>query len=231
MANARTPMTRDEVLAALREVADPTRLPGMARVGIDTEGALGVSVPDIRRIAKRAGRDQALAQELWATGIHEARLVAALVADPDAFTMAEMARWAGDLDSWDITDMLADTFASSRQARRAIRLWSKAPHGFTKRCAFAMIARLAVTRDDGSDASFEALFPLIRAAATDERNEVKKAVNWALRQIGKRNLALHAAAIDEAEVLLALDDRTARWIARDALQELRDPATVARIRS
>jgi 3-methyladenine DNA glycosylase AlkD len=231
MANARTPMTRDEVLAALREVADPTRLPGMARVGIDTEGALGVSVPDIRRIAKRAGRDQALAQELWATGIHEARLVAALVADPDAFTMAEMARWAGDLDSWDITDMLADTFASSRQARRAIRLWSKAPHGFTKRCAFAMIARLAVTRDDGSDASFGALFPLIRAAATDERNEVKKAVNWALRQIGKRNLALHEAAIDEAEVLLALDDRTARWIARDALRELRDPATVARIRS
>ena len=224
------PTTADQVLAALREVADPARLAGMARVGIDTTGALGVSVPEIRRIAKRAGRDQALAQELWGTGIHEARLVAALVADPDSFTLAEMARWAGDLDSWDVTDMLADTFASGRHARRAIRVWSRSAHGFTKRCAFAMIARLAVTRDDTSDASFEALFPLIRAAATDERNEVKKAVNWALRQIGKRNLALHAGAIGEAEALLALDDRTAHWIAHDALRELRDPKTVARIR-
>jgi 3-methyladenine DNA glycosylase AlkD len=223
-------MTLNQVLAALRDVADPTRLAGMARVGIDTTGALGVSVPEIRRIAKRAGRDQALARQLWATGIHEARLVAALVADPDSFTLAEMARWARDLDSWDVTDMLADTFAPGRHAGRAIRVWSRAPHGFTKRCAFAMVARLAVTRDDASDAAFEALFPLIRAAATDERNEVKKAVNWALRQIGKRNLTLHAAAIREAEALLELDDRTARWIAHDALRELRDPKTVARIR-
>jgi len=231
MAEPRASMTRDEVLAALREVADPTRLPGMARVGIDITDALGVSVPDIRRIAKRAGRDQALALELWATGMHEARLAAALVADPDAFTLTEMARWAADLDSWDVTDMLADTFASGRHARRVIRRWSQAPHGFTKRCAFAMIARLAVTRDDASDASLEEFFPLIRAAATDERNEVKKAVNWALRQIGKRNLALHEAAIHEAETLLARNDPTARWIARDALRELRAPSTVARIRN
>jgi 3-methyladenine DNA glycosylase AlkD len=223
-------MTADQVLAALHDAADPTRLPGMARVGIDTTHALGVSVPHIRRIAKQAGRDQALAQALWDTGFHEARMVAALVTDPDAGTLAAMTRWAADLDSWDVTDMLADTFASSRHARRAIHDWSRAKHGFTKRCAFAMIARLAVTRDDASDASFEEFFPLIRAAATDERNEVKKAVNWALRQIGKRNLALHAAAIREAEALLVLDDRTARWIARDALRELRDPAIVARIR-
>jgi len=230
MASVDRPETRDEVLAALRDVADLTRLPGMARVGIDTTHALGVSVPNIRRIAKRAGRDPALAQDLWDTGIHEARMVAALVADPDALTLTQMARWAADLDSWDVTDMLADTFASARHARRAIRDWSRARHGFTKRCAFAMIARLAVTRDDAPDASFEELFPLIRAAATDERNEVKKAVNWALRQIGKRNLVLHAAAIREAEALLALDDRTARWIARDALRELRDPKILARIR-
>jgi len=223
------PMTADQVLGALRDIADQTRLPGMARVGIDTTHALGVSVPDIRRIAKRAGRDQALAQELWATGIHEARLVAALVADPNALSLAQMSRWAADLDSWDVTDMLADTFALGPQADRAIRAWSRSRHGFTKRCAFAMIARLAVS-GDMSDGSFEALFSLIRSAATDERNEVKKAVNWALRQIGKRNLALHEAAIREAEALLTLDDRTSRWIARDALRELRDPKTVARIR-
>jgi 3-methyladenine DNA glycosylase AlkD len=220
--------TADDVVRNLRDAADPSRLPGMARVGIDTTHALGVSVPNIRRIAKRAGTDHALAEELWATGIHEARMVAALVADPNALPVAQMKRWAADLDSWDVTDMVAGTFASGRHADRAIQEWSQASHGFTKRCAFAMIARLAVS-SDRADAAFRDLFPSIRAAATDERNEVKKAVNWALRQIGKRNLALHAAAIREAEALLALDDRTARWIARDALRELRDPKIVARI--
>jgi 3-methyladenine DNA glycosylase AlkD len=216
------------VLAALRDVADPTRLPGMARVGIDTTHALGVSVPDIRRIAKRAGRDHALAEDLWASGIHEARMAAALVVDPDRLSFARMELWARDLDSWDVTDMVAATFASGRYADRAIQAWSSAPHGFTKRCAFAMIAHLAVSSDK-PDTAFRDLFPVVRAAATDERNEVKKAVNWALRQIGKRNLALHAAAIDEAESLLTVEDRTARWIARDALRELRDPKVVARI--
>jgi len=107
--------------------------------------------------------------------------------------------------------------------------WSSATHGFTKRCAFAMIAHLAVAHRDEPDATFSTFFPLIRSASTDARNEVKKAVNWALRQIGKRNRALHQEAIDEAEALLTLGDPTARWIARDALRELRAPATVARI--
>ncbi len=220
--------TADDVVRDLREAADPSRLPGMARVGIDTTHALGVSVPNIRRIAKRADRDRALAEGLWATGIHEARMVAALVADPSALSFAQMTRWAADLDSWDVADMLAGTFAGGQHADRAIRKWSQASHGFTKRCAFAMIAHLAVS-SDRPDSAFRDLFPLIRAAATDERNEVKKAVNWALRQIGKRDLALHAAAIREAEALLDLEDRTARWIARDALRELRDKKIVARI--
>ena len=224
----KAPPTATDVVRDLREAADPTRLPGMARVGIDTTHALGVSVPNIRRIAKRAGRDRALAEDLWATGIHEARMAAALVADSDALTFGQMEAWAADLDSWDVTDMVAGTFASGRHADRAIDAWSTAPYGFTKRCAFAMIAHLAVS-SDRADAAFRDLFPVIRVAATDERNEVKKAVNWALRQIGKRNLALHAAAIEEAESLLTLENRTARWIARDALRELRDPTIVARI--
>lgn len=223
-------MSLDEVISALREVADPTRLPGMARVGIDVDHALGVSVPNIRKIAKRAGRDQALARALWETGIHEARLVGALVSDPTTITFAEMTTWAGDLDSWDVTDMLADAFASTPNADRAIRAWARARHGFTKRCAFAMIARIAVSNKDAPDEYFLGWLPAIRAAATDERNEVKKAVNWTLRQIGKRNLSLRSAAIEEAEALLMLEDRTARWIARDALRELRDPAVVARIK-
>lgn len=223
-------MTLDEVLAELRAAADPTRLPGMARVGIVTDRALGVSVPTIRAIAKRAGTDHGLAHDLWASGIHEARMVAALTADPAAFTRAEMVAWARDLDSWDITDMLADTLAATRHPDRTVRTWARARHGYTKRCAFAMIARFAVSNKEAPDAYFEGFFPLIRSAATDERNEVKKAVNWALRQIGKRDRTLHAAAIAEAEALLALDDRTARWIARDALRELRDPKQIARLR-
>jgi len=201
----------------------------MARVGIETSRALGVSVPAIRKIAKRAGTDQPLAQELWATEVHEARMVAALVADPETMSLRAMSAWANDLDSWDVTDLLADTFVRTRHADRAIRTLGRARQGFTKRLAFSMLARLAVGHPDEPDQTYLGYLPLIRAAATDDRNEVRKAVNWALRQIGKRNRALNQAAIAEADALLELDDRTARWIARDALRELRNPATVARI--
>lgn len=201
----------------------------MARVGIETTHALGVSVPSIRRIAKLAGEDHELARELWATGIHEARMVAALVADPKTLSFRAMGAWARDLDSWDLTDLLADTYVRSDHVDEAITTWSRSQHGFTKRCAFSMLARLAVGHPDEPDDTYLGYLPLIRDAATDHRNEVKKSVNWALRQIGKRNHALRAAAIAEAEALLELDDRTATWIARDALRELRNPATVARI--
>src|SRR3990172_7932047 len=119
-------MTLEDVLDALRGVADPDRLRGMARVGIEVDDALGVSVPNIRTIAKRAGHDHTLAQALWDAGIHEARMVAALVADPGAFTLAQMTAWARDLDSWDVTDILADAFVSSPHVDRAIRTWARA---------------------------------------------------------------------------------------------------------
>jgi 3-methyladenine DNA glycosylase AlkD len=224
----REPMTVDGVLEALRAVADPDRLSGMARVGIETSHALGVSVPNIRKVAKRAGIDQALAERLWATEVHEARAVAVLVADPQIIRARVQRAWATDIDSWDLADMLADTLAATPGAHRTIETWSRARHGFTKRCAFAMIARMAVSSTE-PDGTFLDWLALVRAQATDPRNEVKKAVNWALRQIGKRNRALHRAAIEEAEALRALDDRTARWIARDALRELRAPATLARL--
>jgi len=226
-------MDTSEVLAELRAAADPSRLVGMARVGIAIEDALGVSVPDIRRIARDAGRDQPLADALWATGIHEARTVAALVADPDRLTLTRMRAWAGAIDSWDLGDMLADTFAGTRHVDRLIQEWSHARHGFTKRCAFAMIARLAVSDHGRPDADFIAWFPLIRSAAQDDRNEVKKGVSWALRQIGKRDPVLYRAAIDEAHGMLdaALESgsRSARWIARDVLRELALPEHVARL--
>lgn len=217
-------MTLDEALAELHAAADPGRLPGMARVGIHVDRALGVSVPHIRRIARRAGHDTALAQDLWDTEIHEARMVAALVADGRTLGLGRMRAWARAIDSWDLGDMLADTFASTANADRLILEWSTSTHGFTKRCAFAMIARAAVSDRERPDRDFVAWLPLIRAAAADDRNEVKKAVSWALRQIGKRNATLSRAAIAEAEAMLAEAERTgsrpARWIARDVLREL-----------
>jgi 3-methyladenine DNA glycosylase AlkD len=201
----------------------------MARVGIAVDRALGVSVPKIRRIAKRIGTDHALALDLWGSGVHEARILATLVADPAAITHGEMERWATDIDSWDVGDFAADLFARTPFATRVVREWSARPESYVRRCAFAMIARRAVSDRDATDAAFLRFFPTIRAAATDERNEVKKAVNWALRQIGKRNAALHTAAIGEAERLLELDSPSARWIARDALRELRSEGVRARV--
>jgi 3-methyladenine DNA glycosylase AlkD len=218
-----------EAVRELRRLADPSRRPGMSRVGIDVEHALGVSVPNIRRIARRAGTDQDLALRLWRTGIHEARILAVLVADPVRMTADDRERWVVDIGSWDVCDFAADLFGMMASAERTIRAWARRPEPYVKRCAFSMIARAAVREKGWPDERFERFFPLIVRAAVDDRNEVKKAVNWALRQIGKRSRTLHTGAIDVAEGLLALDSRSARWIARDALRELRDPRIAARL--
>ena len=216
-------------LAELSNRADPTRKPGMARVGIDVAHALGVSIPNVRAIAKRCGTDHDLALELWRTGIHEARILATLVADPRALTEDEMEALVGDLSSWDVCDFAADVFGRSNVGVRKVRAWAGRPEGFVKRCAFSMIARRAVWAKDAPDREFLGYLPLIRGAATDDRNEVKKGVSWALRQIGKRNRALHAAAIGEAGQILTLGATSARWIARDALRELESEKTLSRL--
>ena len=201
----------------------------MARVGIDVSHALGVSMPNIRAIAKRCGRDQQLAHGLWETGIHEARILATLVADPDALTGDTMDAWAADLTSWDLCDSAAEVFGRTSLADGQIRSWARSPEGYVKRCAFSMIARRAVWAKDAPDREFLAYLPLIRRAALDERNEVKKGVSWALRQIGKRNAALNEAAIEEAERLVELDVAPARWIGRDALRELRSTEVLRKL--
>lgn len=201
----------------------------MARVGIDVRHALGVSVPDIRAIAKRCGTDHGLALELWRSGIHEARILATLVADPAAFSAEEVEGWGRDLASWDVCDFAADAFGRWQGHARLIRAWARRRESYVKRCAFSTIARRAVRAKDAPDHEFLGYLPMIRRAATDERNEVKKGVSWALRQIGKRNLPLHTAAIDEARTILEIDARAARWIARDALRELERAQTRARL--
>ena len=201
----------------------------MARVGIDVSHALGVSVPDIRTIARRAGRDPGLAGDLWESGVHEARILATLVADPSVLDEARMEAWVTELTSWDLCDFAADLFSRSPAAIETIRAWAHRPEGFVRRCAFSMIARRAVWAKDAPDAEFRAYFPLIRRAAADERNEVKKGVSWALRQIGKRNRSLHAEAIDEARRIREIDGPAGRWVATDVLRELERERTRARL--
>jgi 3-methyladenine DNA glycosylase AlkD len=222
-------MDASVVIVELGERADPSRKPGMARVGIDVSQALGVSMPDIRAIAKTCGVDHALALELWETEIHEARILATLVADPDALTETQRERWVLDITSWDLCDSAADVFGRSPGGAAAIRAWADRPEGFVKRCAFSMIARRAVWAKDAPDREFLAYLPLIRRAADDPRNEVKKGVSWALRQIGKRNRALHGAAIQEADRILDRPAASARWVARDVLRELESEKTRSRL--
>jgi 3-methyladenine DNA glycosylase AlkD len=226
-------MNVQEATAALRAAADPSRKPGMARVGIRIDDALGVSVPRIRAIAERAGTDPALAEALWRTGIHEARQLATMVADPAALTAGQMDRWAAEIDSWDVGDAAADLFAESSLRERKIRAWAERQEPFVTRLAFAMIARRAVSDRTASDAAFARYFSLIRRGARDDRNEVKKGVSWALRQIGKRNRTLNDAAIEQAERILvdgiASGSRGARWVGRDTLRELRADLTQVRL--
>jgi 3-methyladenine DNA glycosylase AlkD len=217
------------IVAELRRRTDPTRKPGMARVGIDVSRALGVSMPDIRAVARTCGVDHALALELWKTQIHEARILATLVADPDDLTEAQRERWVLDITSWDLCDSAADLFGRTPASSSVIEAWARRPEAFLKRCAFSMIARRAVWAKQAPDREFLGYLPLIRRAATDDRNEVKKGVSWALRQIGKRKRALHSAAIEEAERILLLGTPSARWIARDVLRELGSEKTRSRL--
>ncbi len=211
------------VLEILRCHANPANVAGMARYGINTSQALGVPMPFLRRMGKQTGRNHELACELWESGIHEARILATLVEDPGAITSRQMNRWVRQFDSWDVCDQACQNlfrytpFAFAKAAE-----WAQAKPEFVRRAGFAMMAGLAVKAKTATDRQFEALFPLIIEGSTDERNFVKKAVNWALRQIGKRNARLRLKAIAAAEEIQKLESRSARWIAADALRELRE---------
>jgi 3-methyladenine DNA glycosylase AlkD len=210
------------VLAELDALADPARLAGMARVGIATDGALGVSIPDLRRLARRHRGDHALALALWDTGTHEARLLAGMVDDPAQVTPAQLERWVVAIDSWDVGDQLCNNLIHRTPHAWDVALaWAGREEGYVKRAGFALFAVLAVHDGTAADERFTALLPLIEREAGDARNEVRKAVNWALRQIGKRNDVLRVEAIACGERIHAGGDRSARWVATDALRELR----------
>lgn len=209
------------ILSRLQALADPQAVAGMARYGINPRNTLGVSIPTLRKIAKEVGRDHDLAQELWASGIHEARILAGFIDDPKRVTEDQMERWVRDFDSWDVCDQVCcNLFDKTAFAYRKAVEWSEQEAEFVKRAGFALMAALAWHDKKGKDEEFLRFLPIIKRESADARNYVKKAVNWALRQIGKRNAALNSAAITTAREMQRLDSKTARWNAADALREL-----------
>jgi len=209
------------VLDELSRMADPSRLSGMARYGIATERAFGITVTQLRGYARTLGRDQELAAELWDSGVHEARLLATMVAEPALVTEVQVDAWIRDVDSWDLCDGLCGNLVDRTPfALDKVVEWTARDEEFVKRAGFALIAWMAVHRKDLNDECFEAFLPTIREGSTDERNYVKKAVNWALRQIGKRSEGLNRRSIETARDIQRMDSRAARWIATDALREL-----------
>ena len=217
----RTPHNLDMILDKLRDKSDTENRVGMAHFGIDTSLALGVSMPNIRAIGRQIKKDHALALDLWQSNIHEARILASLVDHPKWVTSEQIDQWADDFNSWDLCDQVCgNLFDKSEYAPEKIIAWSARSEEFVKRAAFALIAWSAVHNKKALDDSFLVYLPMILKASDDPRNFVKKAVNWALRQIGKRSAYLHAPALEIALQLETSEHPTARWIGRDAVREL-----------
>lgn len=219
------PPSTAEILARLRAAGSAANIAGMARFGIRPAKAYGVAAPVIRSIAGEFRHHPELASPLWSSGVLEARAVAALIADPAQIPEQEIERWVRDFDCWSVCDSACIALLwKTPFAWRKVREWSRRQPEYQRRAAFALLAALAVHDQKATDGQFRGALKLVIQAANDDRNFVKKAVNWALRQIGKRNAALREAAIEVAQGLIAGDSRAARWIGHDALRELRRKA-------
>ena len=218
------------LLAALERKGTRRNREGMARYGIVAAKVFGVSVKEVQAIAKSVGRDHALARALFATGWFEARLLAAFIEDPAVLTKAEMDAWARSFENWaDCDAAVMHCFDRSPHAWAMTAKWVKAKDEFVRRAGFAMLASMALHHKTAPSAPFITALASLERAADDDRNFVKKAVNWALRSIGSRDVRCHAAAIAAAERLAAREERSARWIGKDALRQLRAPATMKRV--
>jgi|SRR5256712_902299 len=214
----------DQIIDEIKKRGDPKALAGMARFGIQTSKAFGVSIPQLRDLARKIGKNHYLAEQLWRTGIHEARILAGMTDDPARVTEDQMEKWAADFDSWDIVDgSCGNLFDKTEFAVGKAHEWSKRREEYVKRAGFVLMAELAVHDKKAGDKTFLDFLPLIVREATDERNFVKKAVNWALRQIGKRNAALNAAALKICAEIVDSGSKSGKWIAADALRELTSP--------
>ncbi len=218
-------MNCEEIVKKLKAQGNAKNVAGMARFGISSKNTLGVSMPVLRAMAKEIGKDHKLALELWQTEIHEARILAGLVDRPELVTKRQMNTWAGGFDSWDVCDQVCmSLFDKTPFAFEKAKEYSQKEKEFVKRTGFALMASLAVHDKKAKDSQFIEFFPFIIKSSQDERNFVRKAVNWALRQIGKRNLKLKKQVIKTAKKIQRIDNKTAKWIANDALRELKKMA-------
>ncbi len=221
-----------EILSRLKSLSDPEAVAGMARYGIKPESAYGVSIPNLRKIAREAGKNHGLALKLWSSGRHEARILAGMIERPEEVTEEQMEAWARDFNSWDLCDQCCNNlFRKLAWAHDKALEWTSREEEFVKRAGFVLMACLAVHDKEAKNAAFLKFLPVIEREASDSRNFVKKAVNWALRQIGKRHLELNLAAIRTAEEISRMDSTAAKWIASDAIRELAGESVQERLKA
>lgn len=224
-------MKCEEVLGKLKIFSNQETLNAMARFGIDISNAYGVKVSVLRKMAKEIGTNHILAQELWKSGVHEARILASMIDDPKKVLKKQFNNWVKDFNSWDVCDMVCwNLFDKIDFVSEKIFEYSKKKNEFEKRTAFALIAGLAIHNKEMEDNEFEKFFQIIKKQSCDDRNFVKKAVNWALRQIGKRNIVLNKKAIKIAKEIQKINSKSAKWIANDAIRELTSPQIQKRIK-
>jgi 3-methyladenine DNA glycosylase AlkD len=210
-----------DILQQLKSLSDPEAVSGVARFGINPSNTYGVSIPALRKMAREIGKDHPLAQQLWSSGIHEARILSGMIDIPEMVSEEQMEAWAVDFDSWDVCDQAcSNLFDKTEFAYQKAVEWSSRKEEFVKRAGFVLMAALAVHDKKANDEELLKFLPIIKREAVDDRNFVRKAVNWALRQIGKRNLNLNNAAIETAKEIQGIESKAARWIASDALREL-----------
>jgi len=221
----------EQIVLRLESMASPAGAKGMARYGIRSERVLGLSMGELREIAKELGKDHQLALCLWMAGFHESRLLAALVDDPSDVTEEQIESWAMDFDNWAVCDGVCNhLFRRTPFAHRKCMEWSSREEEYVKRASFALMAALAVHDKKARDEVFRSYLEIIERESSDDRVYVKKAINWALRQIGKRNPSLNKEAIQVAERIAAIDSSAARWVASDALRELKGERVQERLR-
>ncbi len=222
--------TVKEIIKTLESFARPENLDGMARFAIVGDKRMGVSMPNVRKIAKGIGKNHQLARELWRTGIPECMIVAGLIGEPDKLTEKQMEKWVQDFNSWDVCDQVCgNLFDKSPFVLNKIHEWSDRVEEFVKRAAFVLIAITAVHNKTANDKYFIDFFPLLIKGSTDERNFVRKAVNWAIRSIGKKNLNLNNEAINLSNKISQIESKSAHWIAADAIRELKSEAVQKRL--
>jgi 3-methyladenine DNA glycosylase AlkD len=220
-----------EILEKLKSKSRKDQLKGMARYGININKRLGVSIPNIRKIAKEFGQNHEIALDLWETGYADARITAAIIDEPEKVTENQMDEWVKTIDSWDVCDQVCmNLFDKTPYSWKKIIDWSKSNEEFVKRTAFSLLACLAWHDKNADDSKFLKYFPLIKKNAIDERNYVKKAISWSIRHIGKRNLNLHKAALNLANELKKIENKTAQWIGSDVIRDLNSDSTKRKLK-